>query len=411
MSLERDRQVLRELADRCARIAALPVQEEKRMLWKKLNGLRPERPMVIIDQICWSELNAGGELTLVCQDERCRDYEQTLRRILYQWAHFPVDSVVDSFIRVPMAVHNSGFGIGSKENILTINPTSEVSSHWYHNLFRSPEDVEKIQTPVITHDANETKSRMEMAEWLFGGIMETRPEGVNPYLSIWDPICTWMGPEGVLTALADQPELMHAMAGKLSNGYLSMLDQLEALGVLCHHQSLIHCTGAFTDELPGQNFNPQKPRTADIWMMGLAQLFAAVSPAMFAEYELAYSMPLFERFGLVYYGCCDPLHDKMKQVRAIPRLRKVSMSPWANQAKGAQEIGADFVFSRKPNPAFVAMHTFDERLIEEEFRQTLALCAQNGCPVEFILKDISTVCGKPERLDKWADIAMRCVCA
>jgi len=280
----------------------------------------------------------------------------------------------------------------------------------YHQQIHSMEDVEKIQTPVITHDVKETKNRLEIAEWLFGGVMETRLDGMDPYLSIWDPVCTWMGPEGVLLALYDQPEMMHALAGKLSHGYQSMLDQLEALGVLCRRQSLIHCTGAFTDELPPPDVDPMRPRTKDIWMMGLAQMFAAVSPAMFEEFELAYSMPIFERFGLVYYGCCDPLHDRIKEVRKIPRLRKVSMSPWADQKRGAEEIGKDFVFSRKPNPAFVAMSAFDDKLVEDEFQNTLALCAKNQCPVEFILKDISTVCYEPERLDRWADIAMRCVC-
>ncbi len=44
--------VLRKLAAQVAEIAALPAQEEKRSLWSKLNALKRERPMVIIDQIC-----------------------------------------------------------------------------------------------------------------------------------------------------------------------------------------------------------------------------------------------------------------------------------------------------------------------------------------------------------------------
>ena len=145
-------------------------------------------------------------------------------------------------------------------------------------------------------------------------------------------------------------------------------------------------------------------------MFGLAQAFSSVSPAMFEAFEIAHSMPIFERFGLVYYGCCDPLHRKMKEVRKIPNLRKVSMSPWADQAMGAEEIGADFVFSRKPNPAFLAMDGFDEELVQNEFQETLRVCKENACPVEFILKDISTIRRRPERLRKWADIAMRAVC-
>ena len=40
--LEQDRIVLRELAQKAAEIAFLPVQEEKKRLWRRLNGLKPE---------------------------------------------------------------------------------------------------------------------------------------------------------------------------------------------------------------------------------------------------------------------------------------------------------------------------------------------------------------------------------
>ncbi len=34
-------------------------------------------------------------------------------------------------------------------------------------------------------------------------------------------------------------------------------------------------------------------------------------------------------------------------------------------------------------------------------------CEKHGCPLEFILKDISTVRYEPERLSKWAEVAMQ----
>jgi len=308
MSLENERAILRGLAQRYADIASLPVHEEKRRLWRKLNGLKPERPMVMIDQVCWNEMDIDDKLTLRCGDKDCREYEQNLRRILYQWEYFPVDMVVEPFIRVEKAVSNSGFGMSTEEHTLAYYESNDVVSHQYTNQFESMEDVEKVKMPVVTHDAAETKRRMELADWLFGGIVELREEGYDPYLSVWDPITTWMGVENALYAIIDRPEMVHALVKRISDGYMFMLDQMEDLGVLCHHQSLIHCTGAYTDELPAPGFDPSKPRTKDIWMFGLAQMFATVSPAMFDELEIAYSMPIFERFGLVYYGCCDPLH-------------------------------------------------------------------------------------------------------
>jgi hypothetical protein len=141
-------------------------------------------------------------------------------------------------------------------------------------------------------------------------------------------------------------------------------------------------------------------------MFGLAQMFATVSPAMFEEYEIDYMMPIFKRFGLVYYGCCDPLDGKMKEVKKIPNVRKISMSPWAKKEKGAEEIGKNYVFSNKPNPAFIAVQSFDGDIVKKDLETTGEICKRYNCPLEFIFKDISTVHGEPMRLKQWADIAM-----
>lgn len=410
MNHQDDRTILRELASQVAEIAALPLQEEKRHLWRKLNGLQMERPMVTIDQVCWNEMERDGELTLRCQGPDARYYEDFFRKTLYQWKYFRVDMVVEPFMRVPMAVHNSGFGIEVTENIAVSDATNSVVGHAYLNQFQSMEDVEKIQEPRITHDPVETKRRLEQAEWFFGDLLAIKPWGMDPYLSIWDPISTWMGVENALYGIIDKPEMMHAIAERVTSGYLSQLDQLENLGVLCGEQSLIHCTGAQTDELPAPGFDPAKPRTKDIWMFGLAQMFSTVSPAMFKEYEVDYASRICERFGLVYYGCCDPLDGKMKQVRMIPNVRKVSMSPWVRQERGAEQIGRDYVFSRKPSPAMLAYDDFDEEMVRQDLTHTRDICRNTGSPLELILKDISTVRYEPQRLSRWAEIAMEVVC-
>ena len=185
-----------------------------------------------------------------------------------------------------------------------------------------------------------------------------------------------------------------------------MLEQLEEQGLMCQPQSLIHCTGAYTDELPAPGYDPTKPRTKDLWMFGLAQMFSTVSPAMFKEFEVDYASRICERFGLVYYGCCDPLDGKMDEVRLIPNVRKISMSPWVNEERGAAELGSDYVYSRKPNPAFLATDIFHSDQVRADLIAPRDVCKKNGCPVEFILKDISTVRYDPPRLFEWSRIAM-----
>ena len=112
--------------------------------------------------------------------------------------------------------------------------------------------------------------------------------------------------------------------------------------------------------------------------MGLAQMFSTVSPAMFQEFEVDYAARIFARFGLVYYGCCDPLDRKMNEVRMIPNVRKVSMSPWVDQERGAAEIGRQFVFSRKPSPAFLAGDRFDAERVRADLLTTRRSASATG---------------------------------
>ncbi len=88
-----DHAILRELAKQVAEIAALPVQQETIALWKALNALKPVRPMVAIDQVCWNEMNVDDELTCRCEDGFCRGLEWRLRATLYSWRHMRADNV------------------------------------------------------------------------------------------------------------------------------------------------------------------------------------------------------------------------------------------------------------------------------------------------------------------------------
>ena len=85
------------------------------------------------------------------------------------------------------------------------------------------------------------------------------------------------------------------------------------------------------------------------------------------------------------------------------------MSPWVDVEKGAERIGGDMVFSRKPSPALLAVENWDPGAVERDLSETLDACRRHGCPVEVILKDISTVRYEPQRLWEWADVAMRLV--
>ena len=404
-----DRNVIRELARQVADIAALPVQQETIQLWKALNGLKPKRPMVMIDQVAWHEMDVDGELTLQAEDDFCRGIEQTLRRTLYSWKHMRGDMVVRPMLDVPKVIRGMDFGIQVVEDTVATDARSDVVSHHYVDQLETEEDLQKIKMPQVSLDEEATARAQAAAEELLGDILAVRMQSPMPTFAPWDRIVEWYGVESIILAIIDRPEFVHSIVARLTDAYLSMLDQLEDGGLLGFDHDRVHCTGAYTDELPADGFDPAKPRAKDIWTCGMAQIFSTVSPAVHQEFELDYAARWYSRFGLVYYGCCEPLHDKMDIIRNVPNLRKVSMSPWVDIRKAAERIGSDFVVSRKPSPAMLAGDVWDPKAAASDLEETLSHCTRNNCPVEFILKDISTVRSKPQRLWEWADVAMRVV--
>ncbi len=158
----------------------------------------------------------------------------------------------------------------------------------------------------------------------------------------------------------------------------------------------------WSDELPGAGFTGQV-RTQDMWTLGESQESVGVSPRMFAELIFPYQLPLLERFGLTCYGCCEPVDNRWPILKQIPNLRRVSVSPWSDRAKMAENLGDRYIFSMKPNPASLAMETFDEERIRQGLRRDLQLA--KGCHVEIIMKDNHTIRRDPSRVVKWVRIA------
>jgi len=404
-----DHDILRELARRVAEIAALSAQRETIARWKTLNGLRPVRPLVMIDQIPWHEMDVDGELTLQCQEESCRGWETQLRQLLYRWKHLPSDYVVEAVLRVPKVIHSTGFGYEREDITAVLDTRNDVVGHAYVDQIKTEADIERIHAPELTLDAEATARKEAQAREIFEGILDVQMCGPIPVYAPWDIIVQWRNPEAILYDLADRPEFLHQIARRLTSAQLTMLDRLEQQGLLGHSQSWIHCTGAWTEELPAPGFHPQRPRSRDLWTFGMSQIFSTVSPAMHEEFELPNLSPWFARFGLAYYGCCEPLDTKLPMIRKLPHVRKISMSPWVDVERGAEAIGRDFVFSRKPSPALLAVDHWNPSAVAQDLRATRDACRRHGCPLELILKDISTVRYQPQRLWEWAAIARQVV--
>jgi hypothetical protein len=142
-----------------------------------------------------------------------------------------------------------------------------------------------------------------------------------------------------------------------------------------------------------------------MWGCSNAQIFSSVSPEMHWEFAIEHDLRWLKRFGLTYYGCCEPLDNKSDILSRIPNLRKVSVSSWVNIRNAVEGLGDKYVLSRKPSPAiFISWDPEEAKRQLTEF-QDIA----KGCNTEYIMKDISTVKYQPQRLWEWAELVMKIV--
>ena len=402
-----DVRLLRDLAGRYAEIAALPVQQERRGRWQRLNDLEPERPLLWTNEVCWNEMDHDGSLRLRCANEVCQRVETELRRALYQWEHFQGDMVVEPVFYSPLIIENSGFGISPVADVAVTDQTSEIASRRFHNQIRSEDDLGKIRTPKITHHARRSQEFLAAYRRLFEGILPVQMRGSPGFwFAPWDDIVFWMGAEEVLLGLATRPELMHKIIRRLAGAYLEGLAQFERLNLLSLNTANVRIgSGAYgyTRQLPQPDFDAGHVRPIDLWGSATPQIFGSVSPRMHEEFGVAYELQWLSRFGLTYYGCCEPLHDKLEVLGRIPNLRKISISPWADVAAAARRIGRRYVISLKPSPSVLAAPHWHPEQVRRELETKLE--AARGCNVEIVLKDISTVQRQPQRLWQWMQVA------
>lgn len=403
MLSKEEKQILRTLAAQYAEAAALPVQQEKKRLWLKLNHLQMERPMLTIDQIPWNEMDVDGSLICSVQDPYWRNVEWELRTMLYKFRHMPADMVLNPYLCLPKPIHNSGWGLEPRTSRSIELEAGGTLSREFINQIETMDDVERIRMPVLTLDEKREAEICEQAKELFDGIIDFRMTGLCMHLGIWDSISMWMGVENCYFALMDEPEMIHALMEKLTTGLIGMIEQMNRQELFDIHSNLCHCSHTFLNDMPKQD---DHALSGNAWAFGLAQLFTAVSPEITDEFEVQYMKRIFPYFGAIYYGCCDRLDDRMPVIEKLPKIRKLSCSPWSDREHFAEVMPDYCVMSNKPNPAFLAAGELDEPLIRADIRRTIAVAKAHNRPLELLLKDISTLNHNPACLWRWQEIAM-----
>jgi len=397
--------LLRRLAETYAELAAESENMERRRLWTRMNDLQPVRPMVYINELPWNELNIGGALDQTCLSPWARQQERWFKHHIFLWKHLPGDMVLSDHLPSAKVFRSTGFGIKEDVDIKKTDEDNSVVSRHFKPQIVEEEDLEKIRPAVVTYDREITFRHLIWAEEVFKDILPVRLTGIkHQWYTPWDTLVRWTGIEEAMMDLYDRLDFIHEAVERIVVSCMEEMRQfreLELLDTGADNTRVGSGGYGYCSSLP---LGMEGPVTPDrVWGCSNAQIFSEVSPDMHWDFALRHDLPWLEQFGLNYYGCCEPLHQKIAILRRIPNLRKVSVSPWCNAEKMAEELGDEVVLSVKPNPAVFATDVWNPDKARSDIRALLE--KTRGCSVELVMKDVSTVRRDPIRLFEWAKIA------
>ena len=393
--------ILRRLAERVTKAAAQPENIHKRRLWSDCNNLRPQRPVVFADpQNGWPEL--VPEDCLENTDPFLRGIERTLRRTVFRIEHIPDDYPVPDTLYVDLVVNNTGYGL---EERVTRAGQSDGAYHIEPSV-ASFADIERLRPAELTIDRALTGERLQAARHILGDILPVTVKGVDTCrCGLTRRLIHMRGLENMYYDMYDSPELVHRLMSFLRDQQLREYEFLEREGALFANNRPDYITGS-----GGLCYGTNLPETGTVGMRdmvvwGESQELSSVSPEQFEEFVFAYQKPVLERFGMVDYGCCEPLDQRFGLlITSLPTLRWLAVSPWCDLKKAAEMIGNRYVYVYKPNPSFICGVQYDLDAAERQLAGTLDIARR--CAVQISMKDTSTFHGDPTRLTRWVNMAL-----
>lgn len=402
MVTENEKRYLRELAKQQRELANKPVMKERERLWYLHNSLQGERPMVVMEEETFLE-EILPPLQCVSGDGKWME-KQILKTILPEQL-FQDDKVVDDVFKVDVQAEMRLFGVPAKK----IFASDGLGFHIEPVLETLEEDMGILKDSAFFYDEEETMRRRDTAEEVFGDILQVRLyNSVNHWgFALTEKIVTLMGMENMYVAMKTEEDDFHTLMSRLVAEMVRFLRWEEEKGILFLNNGNDYMGSGsycFSRELPGEDFQG-KVLSKHLWGHINSQESIGISPDMYHEFIAPYFSRMAEEFGLLYYGCCEPIHLYWdRDISRFPNLRKASISPWCNEEIMAERLsGGNVIYSRKPSPNYLGIKKeFDEEAFRKYIRHTADLTKE--CKTEYIFRDIYRLNGNLEKLKRAVQI-------
>jgi hypothetical protein len=416
-----DRNVLRQLAGKWMEWAAAPVMEERKRLWRAVHDLRAERPVILVET-AWIE-GYVEDREVLCEDPFLRSVERSMRVKLRQAEELNDDIVIEPHYQLGWRMQFSDHGVPVEIHSAVCPQKSMAYSFSFP--IAAPTDVDTLKPRTFAVDRAESLRRRDLLNEAVGDLLPVQLGNYDPFVYEFDvgpygdlgftgnyffgltwQVYRFIGNQGLLYWVYDAPEAIHRLMAYMLDDRQALFDFFQREGLLAANtdsQMAGPCMYGYVSDLPAPRAEAEVT-LKHLWGWAESQEAANISPAMYGEFVLPYLAKLSERFGLIYYGCCERVDDRLPLILdAIPNLRSVSVSGWSNLARTAELLGKNYVYSRKPVPAHISGACPHWELLEKDLRDTCA--AARDCNLEILFRDIYTINGERARLRRWVDMA------
>jgi hypothetical protein len=395
-----DRTILRELTERYIEVCRRDVQQERRDLWRCHNSLVRTRPPIYVRAFAWPEM---PEAQCLCEDPFYRAYENRLRHDLF-WDALDDDSIFEPWVSVTAACVTPPEGVWGLP-VKWVAGDDPRGAKRMDPPIKTPDDARRLAQPHHVIDEAETERRVAKLHDVIGDLITIDVDRAPAYRMWNGDISTWLaqlrGLDQLMLDMMERPEWLHEVLAFMRDGILRTHEEAEAAGDwgLSAHQNQAM---PYAEELDDPAPNVRPVGRERLWYFCASQETTLLGPEQFDEFMLEYQRPIMAPFGLVAYGCCEDLTLKIDVLRAIPNLRRIAVSPMADVARCAEQIGEDYVLSYRPSPSDMVGYDFDPDRVRRILRRDLEAC--RGCHVDITLKDVETVQDDPERVRRWVHI-------
>jgi hypothetical protein len=214
-----------------------------------------------------------------------------------------------------------------------------------------------------------------------------------------------------MMVLMDNPEFIKALMERYIDLFVDHQKKVEELGLLNYNTGTAlvgkggyGCTTLLPQTTPDKGVMGAK--TKESWGFITDQIFTGVSPDMTNEFAFEMEKRYAENFGLVYYGCCEKLDNKIDGVLSLPNIHKISCSPFSVTEAFFEKVGGKAVISFKPNSTLLAQPTWDKEAVRQELIDVCKYARKYNCHVEAIMKTMINIGNGPHRLWDWCKIAV-----